>query len=52
MPPDIRRAVEGSLKGWHRLRGSRSPWSCPTIEAAPPGELRSWGDVVFLHFIR
>jgi len=33
-PRDIRRAVEGSLKGWHRLRRFQIAMTFPTIEAA------------------
>jgi DNA-binding transcriptional ArsR family regulator len=34
VPRDIRRAVEGGLKGWHRLRRFQIAMTCPTIEAA------------------
>jgi hypothetical protein len=34
IPRDIRRAVEGSLKGWHRLRRFQIAMTFPTIEAA------------------
>jgi DNA-binding transcriptional ArsR family regulator len=34
IPGDIRRAVEGSLKGWHRLRRFQVAMAFPTIEAA------------------
>jgi hypothetical protein len=34
VPRDIRRAVEGGLKGWHRLRRFQAAMTCPTIEAA------------------
>jgi Bacterial regulatory helix-turn-helix protein, lysR family len=34
VPRDIRRAVEGSLQGWHRLRRFQAAMTFPTIEAA------------------
>jgi hypothetical protein len=34
IPRDIRRAVEGGLKGWHRLRRFQIAMTFPTIEAA------------------
>lgn len=34
VPRDIRRAVEGGLKGWHRLRRFQIAMTYPTIEAA------------------
>jgi DNA-binding transcriptional ArsR family regulator len=34
MPRDIRQAVEGGLKGWHRLRRFQAAMTFPTIEAA------------------
>jgi len=34
VPRDIRRAVEGSLQGWHRLRRFQAAMAFPTIEAA------------------
>jgi DNA-binding transcriptional ArsR family regulator len=34
IPGDIRRAVEGGLKGWHRLRRFQIAMTFPTIEAA------------------
>lgn len=34
IPGDIRRAVEGSLKGWHRLRRFQAAMTFPTIDAA------------------
>jgi DNA-binding transcriptional ArsR family regulator len=34
VPRDIRRAVEGSLQGWHRLRRFKAAMTFPTIEAA------------------
>jgi DNA-binding transcriptional ArsR family regulator len=34
VPGDIRTAVEGGLKGWHRLRRFQTAMTCPTIEAA------------------
>jgi TniQ len=34
LPRDIRRAVEGGLKGWHRLRRFQIAMTFPTIEAA------------------
>lgn len=34
IPSDIRRAVEGGLKGWHRLRRFQTAMTFPTIEAA------------------
>jgi hypothetical protein len=34
IPPDIRRAVEGGLKGWHRLHRFQATMGFPTIEAA------------------
>ena len=34
MPPDIRRAVEGSLHGWQRLHRFRQAMTCPSIGAA------------------
>jgi hypothetical protein len=34
IPRDIRRAVEGGLKGWHRLRRFQIAMAFPTIEAA------------------
>jgi hypothetical protein len=34
MPRDIRRAVEGGLKGWHRLLRFQAAMTFPTIEAA------------------
>ncbi len=34
IPCDIRRAVEGSLQGWHRLRRFQAAMTFPTIEAA------------------
>jgi hypothetical protein len=34
VPPDIRRAVEGGLNGWHRLHRFRTAMTFPTIEAA------------------
>ena len=34
IPCDIRRAVEGGLKGWHRLRRFQAATAFPTIEAA------------------
>jgi hypothetical protein len=34
IPRDIRRAVEGSLKGWHRLRRFQAAMTFPTIQAA------------------
>jgi Bacterial regulatory helix-turn-helix protein, lysR family len=34
VPPDIRRAVEGGLKGWHRLHRFQAAMTFPTIEAA------------------
>ena len=34
IPPDIRRAVEGSLHGWQRLHRFREAMACPAIGAA------------------
>jgi len=34
IPPDIRRAVDGGLNGWHRLRRFQIAMAFPTIEAA------------------
>jgi hypothetical protein len=34
IPPDIRRAVEGSLHGWQRLHRFRQAMSCPAIGIA------------------
>jgi DNA-binding transcriptional ArsR family regulator len=34
IPRDVRRAVEGGLKGWHRLRRFEAAMAFPTIEAA------------------
>ncbi len=34
IPRDIRRAVEGGLKGWHRLRRFGAAMAFPTIETA------------------
>jgi hypothetical protein len=34
IPPDIRRAVEGSLHGWHRLHRFQAAMAFPTIQAA------------------
>jgi hypothetical protein len=34
IPADIRRAVEGGLKGWHRLHRFQTAMAFPTIEAA------------------
>jgi len=34
VPGDIRAAVEGGLKGWHRLRRFQTAMAYPTIEAA------------------
>ncbi len=34
VPRDIRRAVEGGLKGWHRLRRFQIAMTYPTIQAA------------------
>jgi hypothetical protein len=34
VPRDIRRAVEGGLKGWHRLQRFQTAMTFPTIEAA------------------
>jgi hypothetical protein len=34
IPSDIRRAVEGSLQGWHRLLRFQAAMAFPTIEAA------------------
>jgi hypothetical protein len=34
VPPDIRRAVEGGLHGWHRLRRFQTTMTFPTIQAA------------------
>jgi hypothetical protein len=33
-PRDVRRAVEGGLQGWHRLRRFQIAMTFPTIEAA------------------
>ena len=34
IPPDIRRAVEGSLHGWQRLHRFREAMACPAIGTA------------------
>jgi hypothetical protein len=34
LPADIRRAVEGTLHGWHRLQRFHTAMAFPTIEAA------------------
>ncbi len=34
VPADIRRAVEGGLQGWHRLRRFQAAMTFPTIAAA------------------
>jgi DNA-binding transcriptional LysR family regulator len=34
IPLDIRRAVEGSLRGWRRLHRFREAMACPAIGAA------------------
>jgi len=35
IPRDIRRAVEGGLKGWHRLRRFGQPWPSPPSKPPP-----------------